>query len=181
MRLWTTAEEREEQARLSGMPQFAIMMYAAVVAIAVNTLILKTAPLWGVKAGAGGLFGLLRKNFGGVFSDLGLSSLWSAAALPQPGTLLFYIFFHSLIGFVMAWLYVYIIEKYLAGRGVQKGAIFALLPWLLNSIIVLPLLGKGFAGSHVLNAVGLVYFFIANGVYGVLLGYMYERLTLRRL
>jgi uncharacterized membrane protein YagU involved in acid resistance len=151
------------------------MVFSALMAITVNTVMLKTAPLMGIKAGAEGLFGLLRNYFGETFRDIGLSGLWSAAMLPQPGTLMFYIFFHSLIGFLMAGLYVSVVEKYLAGSGWRKGAVFALLPWLINSIIVLPLLGKGFAGSNVLDGVGLVYFFIANGVYGVLLGHLYEK------
>lgn len=184
MQWFTTKEARAEREVLQGCARVRAMVFSALMAITVNTVLLKTAPLMGIKVGAGGLFGLLRNYFGETFSDLGLSAMWSAAALPQPGTLMFYIFFHSLIGFMMAALYVYVIEKYLAGPGWRKGAVFAMLPWLINSIIVLPLLGKGFAGSNVLDGVGLVYFFIANGVYGVLLGYLFEKTSgrcLRRL
>jgi len=181
MQIFTTSSERAAKATLYGSKKLYAMLMAATAAIAVNTFILKIAPVIKIKAGAGGLFGLLRKHFGAAFTDLGLSGIWTSLGLPQPGTLLFYIFFHSLIGFLMSILYVYAIEKYLAGSGLKKGAIFSILPWLFNSIIVLPMLGKGFAGSGVLNIVGLVYFFIANGVYGIMLGYLYEKISLRSL
>jgi len=177
MQIFTTSDERAAASSLKGVKKIQAMLSAAVIAIAVNTFILKIAPVIKIKAGAGGLFGLLRKHFGETFTDLGLSGVWTSLSFPQPGTLLFYIFFHSLIGFLMSALYVYVIEKYLSGNGIQKGAVFSMLPWLFNSIIVLPMLGKGFAGSGVLGIVGLTYFFIANGVYGVLLGYLYEKFS----
>ena len=177
MQIFTTSEERAERKPLAAITQFKAMLAAAVIAIAVNTFILKIAPVIKIKAGAGGLFGLLRKYFGATFSDLGLSGLWTAAGFPQPGTLMFYIFFHTLIGLIMSILYVYVIEQYLAGSGLRKGALFALLPWLFNSIVVLPLLGKGFAASNALNLVGMTYFFVANGIYGILLGFLYEKFT----
>ncbi|KEQ18830.1 hypothetical protein [Endozoicomonas numazuensis] len=173
--------ERGKLVRLHGVECFKVMLFATVVATGVNTVLLKTAPLMDIEVGAGGLFGLLQMYFGGIFHDLGFSAVWSATVLPQPGSLGFYVFFHSLIGLLMAGLYVYSVEKYLAGSGIKKGAVFALLSWLINSILVLPLLGKGFAGSEVLDSVGLIYFFVANGVYGVLLGFLYEKLSDKQL
>jgi len=177
MQIFTTSLERTNRIALEGSKKIQAMLLAAFVAIAVNTFMLKIAPVIKIKAGAGGLFGLLRKHFGGTFSDLGLSTIWTSLGLPQPGTLLFYILFHSLIGFLMSILYVYFIEKYLAGSGLKKGAVFSMFPWLFNSIVVLPMLGKGFAGSGVLGLVGLTYFFAANAVFGILLGYLYEKFT----
>ncbi len=177
MQIFTTGAERNGMRSLTNSKKFTAMLGAAIIAIAVNTFILKIAPFIHVKAGAGGLFGLLRKFFGGIFSDLGFSGLWTAVHLPQPGTLLFYIFFHSIIGLLMSILYVYVIEKYLAGSGIFKGAVFSLLPWLFNSIIVLPLLGKGFAAANALTLLGMTYFFIANGIYGILLGCLYEKFS----
>ena len=170
-----------QEAGLKGFEKFYVMFFSATIAIALNTLILKSDTFFKIKAGAGGLFGLLKIHFAETFSQLGLSSLWTLASLPQPGTLAFYIFFHSLVGYSTAILYVYVIEKRLLGSGLTKGAIFSLLPWVINSVIVLPLLGKGFAGSDVLDITGIIYFFIANGLYGVVLGYLYERCTIKRL
>jgi len=167
--------------RLKGFEKFYVMFFSSTIAIALNTLMLKSDSLFGIKSGAGGLFGLLKIHFTEIFSQLGLSSLWTLASLPKPGTLAFYIFFHSLTGFLMAILYVYVVEKRLLGSGLTKGALFSLLPWVINSAIVLPLLGEGFAGSDKLNTTGIIYFFISNGLYGVVLGYLYERCTTKRL
>ena len=40
----------------------------------------------------------------------------------------------------------------------------------------MPLLGKGFAASNVLNITGMIYFFIANAFYGIIVGFLYEKL-----
>ncbi|MGD9809240.1 MAG: hypothetical protein AB7E76_00070 [Deferribacterales bacterium] len=177
MQIFTTSGERAAGFPMEGSKKLSAMLSAAVIAIAVNTFMLKIAPVIKIKAGAGGLFGLLKKHYGTAFTEVGLSGAWTALGLPQPGTLLFYILFHSFIGFMMSILYVYAIEKYLAGTGIRKGAVFSMLPWLFNSIVVLPMLGNGFAGSRVIGLVGITYFFIANGVFGILLGYLYERFS----
>lgn len=152
-------------------------VFAALLAILINTIILKAAPLFHINAAAGGLFGLLRLYLGPTFESLGLSALWSGAHLPAPGSLSFWIFFHTFIGLVMSIMYVYIFRKFIPGSGWQKGAIFSLLPWIMNSAIVMPLLGKGFAASSILKPEGLIYFFFANAAFGTLLGYFYEKFS----
>jgi len=44
----------------------------------------------------------------------------------------------------------------------------------------MPMLGKGFAASDVLSLGGMFYFFLANGLYGVLLGVVYGRFLIER-
>ncbi len=79
------------------------------------------------------------------------------------------------MGLFMAVLYAYAIEPVLSGVGWRKGAIFSLLPWLINSIVVMPLLGKGFAASYALTLGGVTYFFFGNAIYGICLGVLYEK------
>jgi hypothetical protein len=98
-----------------------------------------------------------------------------AAHLPAPGSLSFWILFHTFIGLLMSIFYVYCFEKLLSWPGWRKGAIFSLIPWIINSAVVMPLLGKGFAASSAITPVGMIYFFIANASYGILLGYFYEK------
>jgi hypothetical protein len=149
------------------------------VAVAVNTIVLKAAWLLGIEAESGGLFRLLRLNFGGAFAAWGVGRVWGAAHLPAPGTAGFWLLFHAFMGLVMAFLYAVAVEPLLPGPGWKKGVVYAMVVWLINSAVVMPLLGKGFAASHALTPRGMAYFFVANGVYGVLLGLLYERFAIQ--
>ena len=155
--------------------KFKAIFYAATIAIIINIIILKSAPIFHINAAAGGLFGLLRHLSGSTFHEYGISIFWASTTLPQPGTLGFFILFHTFIGFIMSFIYVFILEKHLIGSGWQKGITFALIIWIINSIIVMPLLGKGFAASNVLNITGMLYFFTANAFYGIIVGFLYEK------
>lgn len=57
---------------------------------------------------------------------------------------------------------------------------FGLLPWLVKGLRVLPLLGQGALGLSALPRAGVAYFFVANAVFGILLGVFYARLRDRR-
>ena len=150
-------------------------LLAGLLAVSVNTAVLKLAGVFNIEAESGGLFRLLRMYLGDTFNTLGIGKIWAALLLPLPGTLGFWLLFHTFMGLVMAVFYAYAIEPILAGPGWRKGAIYSLLPWLINSVLVMPLLGKGFAASHSLTPVGMTYFFFANGTYAVLLGLLYEK------
>ena len=154
--------------------KFKAIFYAATIAIIINIMILKSAPIFHINAAAGGLFGLLHHLLGSSFHEYGISIFWASTILPQPGTLGFFILFHMFIGVIMSLIYAFILEKHLIGSGWQKGITFALIIWIINSIIIMPLLGKGFAASNVLNITGMIYFFIANAFYGIIVGFLYE-------
>lgn len=76
----------------------------------------------------------------------------------------------------MAFFYIYIFEPLLPGGGLLTGSLFSLLPWVVNSFVILPLLGQGILGIHRLTVPGIIYFFFANWVFGALLGVLYEKM-----
>ena len=80
----------------------------------------------------------------------------------------------------MAALYVIALEPRLPGPPTVKGLLFGLLPLLVNGLLVLPLLGQGALGLSALPRAGVAYFFVANAVFGILLGVLYARLRDRR-
>jgi hypothetical protein len=55
--------------------------------------------------------------------------------------------------------------------------VFALLVWLANAFIVLPLIGEDIAGSRYLSAAGMIYFAAAHTVFFVLLALFYAHFT----
>lgn len=151
---------------------------AGLLAVTANIVVLESAALFHIEAEAGGLLRLLREILGPTFDRIGLAAIWSGLGLPPPGSLPFRIAFHIGAGIGMAVFYALALEPYLPGSGGWKGALFSLLPWLLNSAVVMPMLGRGFAGADALTLGGMAYFFFANGVYGVLVGALYEGLRL---
>jgi hypothetical protein len=145
-------------------------LVAGFIAITANTIILKVAPLINVSAESGGLLKLLLLHTQQYFINY----------LPYIKTTGFWLLFHYLTGFAMVGMYVYLFEPVLPGKGWLKGSLFSLVPWLINGGIVLPLLGQGFMGIHQLSAAGMIYFFIANWIFGVLLGIVYEFLSKKK-
>lgn len=144
-------------------PRLYLGLLAGVVAITANTLGLKAAPLMAVNAESGGLLKLVL---------LHTTPVLPAGGLPEGFKLLF----HYLTGLGMVGLYVLVFEPRLPDNGWVKGGLFSLLPWVLNGFVVLPLLGQGLAGGHVLTAGGMAYFFVANAVFGLVLGGLYAYL-----
>jgi hypothetical protein len=58
--------------------------------------------------------------------------------------------------------------------------VYAGVPWLLNAVIVLPLIGEGFAGARHLDAAGMVGFAAAHTVFFVLLAVLYGQMWRER-
>lgn len=81
---------------------------------------------------------------------------------------------HLAIGLALAIVYAYVFDPALPGPPWVRGATFALLPWLLSVVVVLPLLGGGFFGSRLeagpLPSLGNLILHLA---YGVSLGWTY--------
>ena len=141
---------------------------AGLIAISINTIFLKASSLLNIKAESGGLLKLLLMHTSTFINNSLLTFFHSTS---------FWVIFHYITGFAMVLLYVYILEPLLPGKGWQKGSLFSLLPWLINGFIVLPLLGQGIVGLQALPVSGIIYFFIANWIFGITLGVLYERFT----
>lgn len=144
---------------------------AGFIAITVNTLLLKVAPILNITAESGGLLKLIL-----IHTRLYMSP----ALLTYVHTTIFWVVFHYLIGFAMTVLYISVFQPFLPGKGWQKGSLFSLLPWIINGFIVLPLLGQGLIGARQLPITGIIYFFIANWIFGVTLGTLYDFLKKRQ-
>ncbi len=145
-------------------------LWAGFIAITANTLFLKAAPLLHVAAESGGLLKLVL---------LHTKQYLPSNILSLTKTTGFWLFFHYLTGFGMVLMYAYLFEPLLPGKGWVKGSLFSLVPWLINGCIVLPLLGQGIMGVHQLSASGMIYFFFANLIFGLVLGVVYEKRSIQ--
>lgn len=152
---------------------------AGAAAITINTILLRADRLLGLRAEGGGLLKLMTQTGGALAKRAGAGAMWEQSFVPRIHTIAFWAMFHYVTGFGMVVLYVVWFVRWLPGNGWVKGALFSLLPWVINAVIVLPLLGNGFAGSRVLSAAGMAYFFLCNTVFGVVLGGLFEALTKR--
>lgn len=150
-------------------------LLAGFLSISVNTIVLKAAELLGFVAESGGLLRLHVLYLGPLFQRLGISPLWASSGLPLPSSLSFWLVFHYVTGFVMVFLYSMLLERVLPGRGLIRGSVFSFLPWLINGLVVLPLLGQGAFGHRKLLLSGMAYFFVANWSFGAVLGVLYEK------
>ena len=147
----------------------------AIIAISANTLMLKQAQRFGIAAESGGLLKLHVIYLGPLLHRIGADAVWQSLHLPGLQSLWFWLGFHYATGLAMAFIYIYVLEPILPGGGFLKGSLFSLLPWALNSLGVLPLLGQGVLGRNKLTVGGMVYFFAANWLFGALLGVFYAR------
>jgi hypothetical protein len=136
-------------------------LIAGLIAITVNTLLLKCSPLLHIKAEGGGLLKLLLK-----------AGRYITVQPPFLHKTLFGLIFHYLTGLFMALMYVYWFSPLLKLAGWIKGSLFSLLPWAINSFIVLPLLGQGWLGNNQLPSAGIIYFFVTNWIFGLILGWL---------
>ena len=83
---------------------------------------------------------------------------------------------HFMIGTILALIYVYVFSSKLPGNGIVRGAIFSLIPWFVQQIMVFPMMGSGIFASNtpapMLMVVGslmghIVYGAVLGGVYGI--------------
>ena len=138
------------------------ILIAGFIGISANTVALKLAPLFHVDPGAGGLLQLLL-----LYASRTLPWIvpfMHSLGLTKPPSLIGYLWFHYLTGLGMIALYFYGIAWWLPGPRWWRGTLFSIFPWLINSAIVLPQLGQGFAGLKTLAPSGVLYFFFANWI-----------------
>jgi hypothetical protein len=149
---------------------------AGAVAIILNTAALKLADVISLPTAHGGLLRLISPWLAAPLNELGLIALWQRASAPLPSSPLFQMGFHFVIGIAMAVVYAFAIEPMLGGRPIVKGAVYAAAIWLLNSAVVLPLTGEGFAGSDHLSLAGMLWFAAAHTLFFVMLAVVYRAL-----
>jgi len=81
---------------------------------------------------------------------------------------------HLSVGMIWALVYVLTFEQRLPGPGWQRGALFALGPWILSLVVFLPLVGGGFLGLAIgAGPLPIIGNLVLHLVYGVVLGEMY--------
>lgn len=78
---------------------------------------------------------------------------------------------HFVIGTVLAVIYARLFATRIPGPAFLRGAIFALLPWLMAELVVMPMMGAGLFGGSSFAAFGslmghLVYGAVLGGIYG---------------
>lgn len=151
---------------------------AGVLALAVNFAVLLSADALGIVTARGGFQRLVKLWLGPAFVAAGVDRSWSAMALPDPGGSLFMVLFKVGVGLGMALAYVPF-EARLPGTPAAKGLLYALLVWLLNAALVLPLLGEGFAGGRSLTPLGIGAFALAHTAFFLVLALAYQRLANR--
>ena len=76
----------------------------------------------------------------------------------------------------MALAYALLLEPLVPGRAWMKGALYAVLVWLLNTLVLLPGIGEGIAGRRTLPLAGMTYYAMAHTVFFVLTALLYARL-----
>lgn len=141
-------------------PRLLAALLAGAVAIALNTAALAAADLVPLATAHGGLLRLL-SNITGIAPPRG--ALFQAA-------------FHIAVGVAMTVFYAFAVEPPLQGPPWVKGCIYGVAAWLANAVIVLPLIGEGFAGSRNLTVLGIVWFAAAHMLFFVLPAVLYSRL-----
>jgi hypothetical protein len=81
---------------------------------------------------------------------------------------------HTAIGIIVAVLYAGWVAPRLSGPGWRRGSLFALLPWVLSVVVVLPALGGGFLGFGLgAGPLPILGNLVVHLVYGATLGQLY--------
>jgi hypothetical protein len=151
-------------------------LVAGAIAITVNILVLELFDGLGIVTARGGLQRLVRLWLTPPIVRSGLGDAWLALGLPHPDSALFRTGFKVAVGLAMAVFYALAVEPWMPGRVLAKGLAYALFAWLLNALVVLPLLGEGVAGARLLTALGMTCFAIAHTIFFVILAGLYGRL-----
>jgi hypothetical protein len=144
-------------------PRLVSALLAGAVAIALNTAALAAADLVPLATAHGGLLRLL-SNITGIAPP--------RSAMFQPA-------FHILVGLAMAVFYAFAVEPIIPGAAWLRGIYYGVAAWLANAVIVLPLIGEGFAGERFLTSFGIAWFAASHMLFFILMAIFYSRLRCR--
>lgn len=78
---------------------------------------------------------------------------------------------HFMIGVVLALNYATVFAAHLPGPAPVRGALFAIVPWLMAQLVVMPMMGAGLFSGSALTAAGSL---MGHLVYGAVLGAVYR-------
>ncbi len=134
---------------------------AGFLAILVNTALLSTADHFHVVTARGGLLTLALKLMGPPAPQVAMTEWFKQL-------------FHIMVGVAMIVAYAITLTGW-RSPAIAKGLSSAVVVWLLNACVILPLIGQGFAGSYVLAPLGMLTFAVAHTVFFVLGAILYER------
>jgi hypothetical protein len=151
-------------------------LLAGIVAIALNTLVLKAADLMPLATARGGLLRLITRWLSEPLEHLGIPRLWAMVGGPAPGSPAFQIGFHILVGLLMAIFYALLLESLPPKRAWIKGLLYAASVWILNAAVILPATGEGFAGRDHLTITGIIWFAAAHTLFFIVLASSYSQL-----
>lgn len=138
-----------------------------------NTTLLAGMDASGLRTAHGGLLRLLQEAGKVAAAPFGLGGWWHHVMIPATSGTSLQFGFHVLVGLLMALAYAWAVEPVLTSPSWVRGLAYAAAAWLLNSAIVLPLIGEGFAGSRHLALSGMIGFAVAHTFFFVLLAIAY--------
>lgn len=156
-------------------------LIAGAIAIAINILLLNLFDALGVETARGGLQKLVKRWMSEPLVQTGVSHAWGSIGLPGPETPLFRTGFKVIVGLIMATAYTVLLEPWLPGGWLRKGLVAAIPFWLINAVVVLPLLGEGFAGARLLSPLGMVCYAVAHTTFFVAVAGLYAWLAESRM
>ncbi len=123
-------------------------VFAGIVATAVMSLLMVMAPM----------MGLPRMSLPGMIAT------WTGVPIVLGWVI------HFGVGSVLAVLYAGLFAAHLHGPGPVRGMLYALLPWIVAGVVVMPMMGIGVFGGSTGMAIGSL---IGHLVYGLVLGGIY--------
>ena len=125
------------------------LLKGGIIATAAMTLLMLVAPMMGMPKMP---IGEMLAGFMGIPVALG----WIA---------------HFMIGVVLAAAYIFILKDRLSGKPAVKGILFALIPFFMAQIIVMPMMGAGlFSANTPIPMMMVMGSLIGHLVYGAVLG-----------
>ena len=78
---------------------------------------------------------------------------------------------HLMVGVVLALVYATLVRPHLRGAPWLRGALFAVAPWLMAQVVLMPMMGAGlFAGSAIVAIGSLMGHLVYGGVVGATYG-----------
>lgn len=151
------------------------LLFAALAALTVNFALLALWDRLGIVTAHGGFQRLVKLWLAKPAGWSGIGRIWAASSLPAPDTPVFMAGFKVLVGLGMALAYGLTVP-FVRAVWWAKALGWALLVWLVNAGVVLPLLGEGFAGAEGLAPAGIAAFAVAHTAFYLVLGGLLQAL-----
>ena len=133
----------------------------------INLLAIHLVQLRWPHPGTGGLAHVVWKTLSFVLFFLGFRH----SPLPPPSETVKTLF-HIVVGMIMAWIYAVFFYSRLTGPPWLRGLIFVQIPFLIQVLVILPLIGAEILGLKLGLATPFLVF-ILNAIYGLILGAFY--------